>query len=458
MACQATVGWCLRPTAGVGPRALRNWAGFVRAGESASSFRRLVSGGMRSAVVIADVRFGDADSSPATWLSSWLADEYEPILDELVDQVLVDLPELAYAPQRADVHVREAIGAHIESLCRSLRQPTVKNQIILPAVFDDYTRRLARDETPALSLLLRAFDKVHASLWDQLLAAMRTRERWVPPHDRAEILEFASARLFQYFHVVGTQTARAYDAARSLHEMHGAAVRHDVVMRILAEEIDQGEAERLLRHEFNATQIAYVATVGDHGGANRLATTLTHLGGRLGARHHLSVRTADGCYGWFSPLSGNWRHVVRELDVPDSVMLSFGAPHEGLPGFRQSRAEALEARRIADAERRTAVVLFEEIAHLALATRDAAAARALVERELGRLFADDEATIRLLDTLRVYLEELASPTRTARRMYVHPNTVIKRLERIEECLGRSVRPNSLNLRMAVELAPLVRAS
>ncbi len=390
------------------------------------------------------------------WLFDWLSDEYDSILDQLTAEVLGELPELAFAPQRPEVHVREAIGAHLGTLHHVLSQSGEMSQVILPAIFDDYTRRLARDETPPLPVLLRSFEKIHANLWKQLLTSLRSAPRRIPPHDHAELLEFASARLFQYFHSVTTQTARAYEAARSLHQMRNAAARHDMITRVLAGEVEQGEAELLLRHEFNTTQIAYVATFDDHDLADRLDTTLSHLGGRLGARHHLALRGPEGCYGWFSALRDNWFTAVKELPVPDSVVLCLGAPHEGLTGFRQSRAEALECHRIAQAERRTGVVLFEDVAHLALATRDLAAARALVERELGRLFAEDEAASRLLETLGVYLDELASPTRTARRMYLHPNTVIKRLERIEECLGRPVSPSSLNLRMAVELAPLVR--
>ncbi|MGV0848876.1 PucR family transcriptional regulator [Mycolicibacterium phlei] len=398
------------------------------------------------------------ESSPCIWLFDWLTDEHDAILDRLTAEVLGELPELAFAPRRPEVHVREAIGAHLGTLRHVLSQPGDVRQVMLPAVFDDYTRRLARDETPPLPVLLRSFDKIHANFWEQLLAALHSTQRRVGGQHRAELLEFTSSRLFQYFHSVATQTARAYEAARSLHQMRNAAARHQVVTRVLAGEVEQGEAELLLRHEFNTTQIAYVATFDDHDLADRLDTTLSHLGGRLGARHHLAMRGPDGCYGWFSPLRENWRDAVRDLPVPEAVLVCLGAPHEGLPGFRQSRAEALEGRRIAGAAGRGGVVLFEEVAHLALATRDLAGAKALVERELGRLgVGEDEVTQRLLDTLRVYLDELASPTRTARRMYVHPNTVIKRLERIEEYLGRPISSNSLNLRMAVELAPLVRA-
>lgn len=402
----------------------------------------------------------DLQSQPWRWLSEWISGEHDAILDRLTEEVLGELPELAFAPQRPEVHVREAIGAHVETLQQVLSQPGEVPQVILPAVFDDYTRRLARDETPALSVLLRSFDKVHANLWGQLLTALRCPHRQIAPLHRADLLEFASARLFEYFHSVGSQTARAYQAARSLHQMRNAAARHEVVTRMLAGELEQGEAELLLRHEFNTTQIGYVATSDDHEQADRLATWLSHLGGRLGARNHLAMRGPDGCYGWFSgwlgPVREHWQEAARDLPLPDSVVLCLGAPHEGLSGFRQTRAEALEGHRVAAALGRAGVVLFEEVAHIALATRDLSAARKLVERELGRLFAIDEATLRLLDTLRVYLDELASPTRTARRMYIHPNTVIKRLERIEEFLGRPVSPNSLNLRLAVELAPLVR--
>ncbi|CAJ1504984.1 PucR family transcriptional regulator [[Mycobacterium] burgundiense] len=416
---------------------------------------------MSTPTVTPEVGRDDTESQPWRWLSAWIAGEHDAILDRLTEEVLGELPELAFAPQRPEVHVREAIGAHVGTLQQVLGQPGEMSPVIMPAVFDDYTRRLARDETPALSVLLRSFDKVHANLWGQLLAAMRSPQRRIASRERADLLEFASARLFQYFHSVSSQTARAYQAARSLHQMRNAGARHELVTRILAGELEQGEAEILLRHEFNTPQIGYVATFDDPSLADRLATTLSHLGGRIGARNHLAMRGPDGCYGWFSgwlsPPREDWSETLRDLPTPDSVVLCLGAPHEGLSGFRQTRSEAHEGHRVAAALSRRGVVLFEEVAHLALATRDLAAARILVERELGRLFATDEATSRLLDTLRVYLDTLASPTRTARRMYIHPNTVIKRLERIEEFLGRPISPNSLNLRMAVELAPLVRA-
>lgn len=444
--------------AGQAPNAVRSGSGFVRSAESATGRGPPSIGAMSTPTITPGACRDDASSQPWRWLSVWMTGEHDTILDQLTTEVLGELPELAFAPHRPEVHVREAIGAHVGAVRQVLGRPEEMTQVILPAVFDDYTRRLARDETPALSVLLRSFDKLHANLWGQLLAALRSPHHGVRPEHRAELLEFASARLFEYFHSVGTQTARAYQAARSLHQMRNAAARHEVVTRVLAGELEQGEAELLLRHEFNTTQIAYVATFeGHHELADRLGTTLSRLGARLGARHHLAMRGPDSCYGWFSPLRDNWRESLKDLAVPDSVLLCIGAPHEGLSGFRQTRAEALEGHRVAGATSRSGVVLFEDVAHLALATRDLAAARALVDRELGRLVATDEATARLLDTLRVYLDELASPTRTARRMYVHPNTVIKRLERIEEYLGRPICSSSLNLRMAVELAPLVRA-
>ena len=89
---------------------------------------------------------------------------------------------------------------------------------------------------------------------------------------------------------------------------------------------------------------------------------------------------------------------------------------------------------------------------------DVDAARRFAERELGPLAAGDDATVRLASTLAVFLDEGASFVRAARRLGVHTNTVTYRVRRAEELLGHPVAERQLELRVALRLARLVRAS
>ena len=66
----------------------------------------------------------------------------------------------------------------------------------------------------------------------------------------------------------------------------------------------------------------------------------------------------------------------------------------------------------------------------------------------------DEATRRLLDTLRVFQEEGQSFARTAARLEVHQNTAAYRVKRALELAGKDD-ASSLALRAAVSLVPLV---
>jgi DNA-binding PucR family transcriptional regulator len=58
-------------------------------------------------------------------------------------------------------------------------------------------------------------------------------------------------------------------------------------------------------------------------------------------------------------------------------------------------------------------------------------------------------------TLRVYLEELASPRRASHRLDVHENTVANRVRAAEELLGRPADQRVPELLLALELRELI---
>ena len=79
-----------------------------------------------------------------------------------------------------------------------------------------------------------------------------------------------------------------------------------------------------------------------------------------------------------------------------------------------------------------------------------------MQRELRGLAGDDDLSTRLAATLRTYLDEQSSRSRTAKRLGIHENTVSYRIRQAEEILGRSVDQRTLELRVALALAHLVR--
>ena len=92
----------------------------------------------------------------------------------------------------------------------------------------------------------------------------------------------------------------------------------------------------------------------------------------------------------------------------------------------------------------------------ALLTADLDDAREFVDRELGPLSADDDASARLRATLTVYIEEGFSAARTGRRLGIHTNTVNYRVRRCAELRGRPVRERRVELEAALLLREALR--
>lgn len=399
----------------------------------------------------------DPASEPMAWMAYWLTRESDQLLDLTREELAQQLPELAIG--RSDAHrlIGEAIQVHLQAL-GACQDHGEGEEVTLPPALDRYTRALARHETVSLPVLLRSFERIHATLWRELMSALRTGPYSWPSLHRAVLLEKLSAYLFDYFQVAIQQTSHSYTSERALLDRRAASRRSEVVLDVLASKTDQYTAEQALKYDFNAVHVGYIAWVENPSELNQLDRIGATLCEQLRPRQHLSVPIATRTvFGWFICPGDQWRAVARNKPLPPGTHMAWGTPHEGFAGFCATHADALEAKRISGSLEATGSLLFDDVAVVSLASRDLASAHAFVKRELGQLAFGSAASPRLLQTLRVYLEEHGGRTRSARRLQVHPNSVVKRMERIEELLGRPVDPASLSLRVAVELAPLVGA-
>jgi DNA-binding PucR family transcriptional regulator len=142
-------------------------------------------------------------------------------------------------------------------------------------------------------------------------------------------------------------------------------------------------------------------------------------------------------------------------DVDSGVRASIGCPAQGAEGFRATHEQALRAQAVAIASGRNepTVTTFREAGLASFLNADIAAAKFWVEDVLGRLAADDDASARLRETSRVFLETNGSFTETAARLHLHKNTVLYRVRKAEELRGRPLSED----RIAVEVALLACA-
>lgn len=133
----------------------------------------------------------------------------------------------------------------------------------------------------------------------------------------------------------------------------------------------------------------------------------------------------------------------------DAVRFAFGRSGHGLAGFRASHLEAMDAQRLARRLGTLArVTFYEEIEVVALAARDAQAASDFMRRTLGGLV---DAPAETRETLRIYLREQCSITRTAEALPAHRNTVLARLDRAKGLLPGGLDGHVLQVALALEI-------
>lgn len=157
----------------------------------------------------------------------------------------------------------------------------------------------------------------------------------------------------------------------------------------------------------------------------------------------LAAQTAAerGGYGEREPLliADELREVLR-LHLPDlTVSASTGdrcsAPGDYAESFRVAQG-ALDAMAKLGRRDRTVDARRLGVYRLLITAADPGELRRFAERVLGPLLvADDHRRELLLETLRAYVDSGFNQRETARRSFVHFNTVAYRLRRIEELLG-----------------------
>jgi sugar diacid utilization regulator len=154
---------------------------------------------------------------------------------------------------------------------------------------------------------------------------------------------------------------------------------------------------------------------------------------------------------------------LQETGARERVLIGVSSVRQGLAGAGDGMREAADAMRIASALRPTGGALgyselgaYRYLVHLpadaAPRDRPFAAVERLAEYDRRR-------RTQLLPTLEQYLADRRSGATTARKLFIHPNTLRQRLDRIRKVSGLDLaREDLLSLELAVKLAHLRQAS
>ena len=393
--------------------------------------------------------------------------------------------ELAIRAREMSVDVVSAIGARLADLMSDGEAFEANRASTEASIlgFADVLERGADPETASLgaatlayaqegaqrgvplTTLIRSYRLGHAAVWErlgQMIAKRATGDELVVA------TELCSAWMFAYVDAALCAAEDFYSAERERWVRSTAAIRAETIDTILAgAPIDQGLASRRLGYELDRQHTGLVAWLQAHEEGQDTHTAMEAAFGdireQLGATrtllHPLGILSMAAWITTAEAPSARQLDDLRfDMHTASGVRVAIGEPAHGIAGFRQSHIEATEARRVAELAHRPpgTITRYAQVALTAIATSDLDQARTFVQRELQGLAGDDDSTRRLTGTLRTYLDEHSSRSRTAKRLGIHENTVSYRIKQVEEALGRSVDQRTLELRVALAVSNLVR--
>jgi DNA-binding PucR family transcriptional regulator len=388
-----------------------------------------------------------------------------------VSQDITDAIHAELADVNADPELRASTYASTDSvlrlivdLARTGRPPSVA---VPPPAAVDYAREFVRRGLP-LDSLLRAYHIGQATFFRRW--STKAHETLSDPQALTEAVELGANWTFAYIEKLSDGLVQRYGEERERWVRSAAAVRAQVIDALLAgEQVDPERAGRRLGYELGRSHLAFAIWSDARHDRGDIALAMIEraaleLVSSLGMAAPLLVPRARLCLaGWIGSRGDgqivDLGHARIDVQSFPTVLAAFGSPGVGVAGFARSHREAFHARRIAQLTQQRAgtVTEYEAVALAALASADVGEARAFVRAELGQLLGDDDQSVRLSATLRVYLEENMSPSRASRRVGVHEHTITNRIRAAQELLPHPIEQRACELQVALRLIRLAQS-
>lgn len=323
--------------------------------------------------------------------------------------------------------------------------------------------RISDDMT--VDLLLRYVRAIHASFTRELFERC---EVLVPTEDRPAVMRSISADLFEGMEALSVAVAEKFAAERTRWFAGSVGERFELVSDILkGEPVDTRKTMRRLRYELTLHHLALVLwqdEIGMGGGTRELETTALRLLHQAGCSSALLLPAGPGrLWAWGGRASdhpGELRRVDDPVDLPAHVNVASGLPGHGVAGFRRSHEQAITAERIGriTGPGPSALCDYGDLELVILLGNDAEATADFVRRELGPLAADNRTMAALRETVRCLLDNERAVAVTAKHLHIAKNTVVYRVKKAEQLLGRSLHEDHLRLHLALYLAERLGSS
>jgi hypothetical protein len=157
-------------------------------------------------------------------------------------------------------------------------------------------------------------------------------------------------------------------------------------------------------------------------------------------------------WAWGGRVSGDPGEVLGA--VPAHIQVACGLPGSGPAGFRRSHLLAVKAEGISllGGTSGGTIARFHDLEVAGLMMQDPEGLSEFLARELGALAADDPSTDALRETVKCYLETDRSVARSAELLHIAKNTVLYRVRKAADLLGRPVHQDKMRLQLALYLS------
>ena len=141
--------------------------------------------------------------------------------------------------------------------------------------------------------------------------------------------------------------------------------------------------------------------------------------------------------------------MLRSIGSARDVRVAIGSCGDGVEGFRRSHFDALTTQQMmVRLKSPQQIAFFADIQLVALITTDADRAAGFVKHVLGDF---ESAGPELQDTVRTFIDEQCNASRAAARLYIHRNTLIRRLARADELLPTPLAECIVNVAVALDV-------
>ncbi|WP_101462993.1 PucR family transcriptional regulator [Nocardia fluminea] len=318
-------------------------------------------------------------------------------------------------------------------------------------------------EVPA-PLLASARDMARRGLDKSILNAYRTGQntawrQWMrvcfslsEPADLPELLDLSARSISTFVDDITDAVGDHMDAERRALTSGTHAERLAAVTLVLeGTAITTARAEAQLGYGLTGPHTAAIVWDVSAQAAGQLDAAAEALTQHSGAARRLTViASANALWIWLptdTPIDAEV--LAPALSAYPAVRIAIGRPGRGVGGFRRSHLEAASTQQmLARLTSSRQVARFDDIALVALLTREPARATEFVRDTLGDLLHADAETLLMV---RMYIQEMCNTSRTAQRLFTHRNTVIRRLDRANELLPKPLSANLVAVAAALEV-------